>query len=191
MTRFRKISRNVDFWPKMANFWPKRAKTAKTGFFGRNPKMSLPSYWEAPTLYQKSEQSYDRFSRSPPDERTDGRTNERMWFNRSQPLRGGPKRHSFTIFGSLIFSHIWKLLVLSSLPLPHLHLWTDILSSFSFTLFCEISWLTVMRTSYLQHTHMFYVFVAALGPENGLISVSKAFLQTNALMWIGYPHQAQ
>ena len=31
MTGFRKISRNVDFWPKMAIFLPKRAKTAKTG----------------------------------------------------------------------------------------------------------------------------------------------------------------
>ena len=77
MTGFRKISRNVDFWPKMAIFLPKRAKTAKTGFFGRNPKMSLPSHWEAPTLCKKSEQSYERISRSPPDARTNGRTNGR------------------------------------------------------------------------------------------------------------------
>ena len=75
------------FLVKNGNFF---TKTAKTGFFGRNLKTSLPSHWEAPTLCRKSEQSYDRFSRSPPDVRTDVRTDERTWFNRSQPLRGGP-----------------------------------------------------------------------------------------------------
>ena len=76
MNGFRKISQNVDFWPKMAIFLPKRAKNGQTGFFGQNPKTSLPSHWEAPTLCQKSEQSYERISRSPPNARTHERTDE-------------------------------------------------------------------------------------------------------------------
>ena len=44
MNGFRKISRNVDFWPKMAIFLPKWAKNGLTGFFGQNPKMSVPSH---------------------------------------------------------------------------------------------------------------------------------------------------
>ena len=55
-------------------FDPKRDKTAKTGFFGQNKKMLLPSHCEAPTLCQKSDQSYERFSRSQPDVRTYGPT---------------------------------------------------------------------------------------------------------------------
>ena len=73
MTGFQKISRNVDFWPKMAIFLPKRAKT---GFSGRNPKTSLPSHWEAPTLYQKSENSYERILRSLAHEHKHARMDE-------------------------------------------------------------------------------------------------------------------
>ena len=42
------------------------------GFFGQNPKIS--AHWEAQTLCQKSEQSYERISRSPPDEGTNRQT---------------------------------------------------------------------------------------------------------------------
>ena len=40
MTRFREIGQNVNFWTKKGIFGPK----GQTGFFGQNPKMSLPSH---------------------------------------------------------------------------------------------------------------------------------------------------
>ena len=72
-----RISKTSDFWPKMAIFLPKQdfsTKIRKCNF----RHIGKP---------QLSEQSYERVSRSPPNVRT----NERTWFNRSQPLRGGPK----------------------------------------------------------------------------------------------------
>ena len=44
MSRLGEIDQNVDFWPKKAIFLPKWAKIGQTGFFGQNPKMSLPSH---------------------------------------------------------------------------------------------------------------------------------------------------
>ena len=44
MTSFREIGQNVHFWAKRAFLdlnWPKKGGT---GFFGQNPKMSLPSH---------------------------------------------------------------------------------------------------------------------------------------------------
>ena len=57
-------------WPIFDHFWP---KTAKTGFFRQNPKMSLPLHSEATTLCKKSEQSYERIFRSRTNERKNGR----------------------------------------------------------------------------------------------------------------------
>ena len=55
----------------MSIFGPKRVfwdlnwpKMGQTGFFGQNPKMSLPPHQEAPTLCQISENSYERILRS-------------------------------------------------------------------------------------------------------------------------------
>ena len=45
--------------------------------YNQKNKTSLSSHYRVTTSCQKSEQSYEQFSSSPPDGRTDGRTHER------------------------------------------------------------------------------------------------------------------
>ena len=73
--KYAKLGRSYDSFPrnlaKMSIFGLKRAfldlnwpKTGQTGFFGQNPKMSLPLHWKAPTLCQILENSYEQILRS-------------------------------------------------------------------------------------------------------------------------------
>ena len=57
--------------PKLQFFHRFWAKMAKTIFFRQNPKMSLPYTYEAATLCNKLEKSYERILRSSSNARTD------------------------------------------------------------------------------------------------------------------------
>ena len=73
------------FLVKMAKIWP---KMAKSGFFGQNPKITLPSGYEAGNLWGKSENSYERILIS----RLDIRTDERKRNHMSQPSVTGEQK---------------------------------------------------------------------------------------------------
>ena len=72
MTCFRENGRNVPFWAKKAIFGPKKGQNGPNGIFRAKSENVTSVALGSPTLCQKSEQSYDRFSRSPPDGRTYG-----------------------------------------------------------------------------------------------------------------------
>ena len=61
-------------WAIFDSFGP---KLAKTGFFWKNPKISLPYPYYATTLCKKPEQTYEWILRSKMYGRTYGRTDER------------------------------------------------------------------------------------------------------------------
>ena len=65
------------FRPKWAIFDSFGPKMAKTGFFWKNLKMSLPYPYYAATLCKKPEQTYARILRSKMYVRTNARTDER------------------------------------------------------------------------------------------------------------------
>ena len=63
--------------PKRPNFDQKMAKTAKTGFFNKNPKLSLPYPYNDATFCKKLEKNHERILRSRSDGRIVGRTDAR------------------------------------------------------------------------------------------------------------------
>ena len=71
MNGFGEIGRNGRFGTKWQFVDRFGAKMAKTIFFRKNPKMSLPYTYEAATLYKKLEKFYQRILRSSSNGRTD------------------------------------------------------------------------------------------------------------------------
>ena len=77
MTSFRENGRNVHFWAKKAIFGPKKGQNGPNKIFRAKSENVTSVALEAPTLCQKSEKPYEPISRSPPNGRTNGRTEER------------------------------------------------------------------------------------------------------------------
>ena len=101
MTRFQEIGKNVHFWAKKGIFGPKLTQNGPNGSFGQNPKMSLSSHQEAPTLCQISENSYERIMSSLSNGRMHGRT-DGCEFIGSTRYHGGTKIRK-------IHDGVWKL----------------------------------------------------------------------------------
>ena len=85
------------FGPKWAIFDSFAPKMAKTGFFWKNPKMSL----YAATLCKKPEQTYEWILRSRTDKQTDGRTNKSEFVGPNCAPRGTNQHNPMTGFGEI------------------------------------------------------------------------------------------
>ena len=88
MTEFGEIGRNDLFWTKMPIFDSFWAKMAKTRFFLKILKMSLPFTYEAATLCKKLEKSYEWILRSSANVRTNGPTDGREFIVPKSASRG-------------------------------------------------------------------------------------------------------
>ena len=111
MNGFRKISQNVDFWPKMAIFWPKTGQKWPNGIFRAKSENVTSVALGNPNFVPKIRKflwTDFEISAGHTNKRTNGQADGRRLNHKSQPHCGGPikKLLLFQVYWPN-FEHLW------------------------------------------------------------------------------------